>query len=144
MFRKKPNWAVDPITGDPQWKRHEAPRPDLMVTVEQAIEISGVDPREVNKVTCLAKATGVITGMGSHYLRQAGQVAAAEGLLQVVKRPDATTDMLWDYFSHHGAAGVAAQRRIVEHLTSGEAAAVLADVVRRGDCGFGFGGTNRI
>lgn len=137
------DWTVEPITGVPQWQRHESPRPDLLAVTADAIRMSGHDPRDVNKVDCVAKLSNLIKGVGAHYLRT-GNAAAADGMEQLTTRADFSIDLLWDYFSHHGALGVAAQQKVVEHFTNGDAAGILAGMIRDGECGFGFAGGDRI
>lgn len=110
MFRRKIDWTVEPLTGDPSWQRHEAPRPNVLDVVDEAISRSGVDPREVNKVTRVMKITSVVEGAGAYYLRSGGDEAAADGFLKLGSRADYSVDLVWDYFSHHGVTGVAAQR----------------------------------
>ncbi|HHU38632.1 MAG TPA: hypothetical protein GXZ45_05055 [Propionibacterium sp.] len=144
MLTQQTDWAVAPITGDPRWQRLEAPRPDLVQVATDAIRVSGADPREVNRVTCVALVANLVKGMGTHYLRVGGMPEAADGFEEVASRPDYDVDHLWNYFSHHGAVGVAAQKQVVEHLTNGDAAGIVADLIRNGECGFGFGGTDRI
>lgn len=138
------DWATAPIPGVPQWQRHEAARPDTLATVAEAIRRSGVDPREIDRVECIVRVWNVVSGLGENYLRAGGAAEAAAGFPVVARRADFSEDMLWNYFSHHAAVGVAAQQRVVEMFETGQVADALAQAIADGQCRVELGGKDRI
>ena len=141
-----PDWSTAPVPGDPQWKRHELPRPDTHQAIESAILQAGVDDSDVDRVECLVRLWHMISGVAQITFKVAGYggEAAASGLAKLSERSDFSEDMLWNYFSHQGALGVAVQHRVVEMFQSGDAVTVLAEMIRDGDCRHNLGGSDRV
>lgn len=139
-----PDWARDPIPGDPQWLRLESPRPDLQQVVHDAIAQSGVDPAEIDLVECFACMLRLIVGEAAFTLESGGHRGASEAFDLIMQRDDYTDDMLWNYFSHQGAPGIAAQRRVAETFSSGQATEVLARIISEGGCRIEIHGRDRI
>lgn len=138
------DWATDPIPGDREWQRHESPRPDSLLAVEEAVRLSGVSGDEVDRVDCLVRVWAVLSGLGQHLFEAGGDPKAARGLGLVASRPDFSEELLWNYFSHHGALGVAVQKKVAEAFASGQVARILAEVVREGECRVAVVGHDRI
>lgn len=144
LFGTRIDWSTDPIPGDPQWRPLEAPRPDSLATAREAVRRSGVDPADVDLVECLIRVWNLIIGLADQYFRSSGQAAVAEAMGVVSTRSDLSDELLWNFFSHHQATGVAVQRQIAGVFASGQAAEAVASLIREGECRIALGGRDRI
>lgn len=136
------DWAVDPIPPS-QWARHAAAYPSSIAVVDEAVQASGLQPAEIDRVEAVAGVWKLIVEVGQKLL--ASDPGAVSALETVWGRSDLTDDLLWNFFTHHGAQGIAARNHLIESVFhSGEALGVLVQLMREGSFRHAVGGSDRI
>lgn len=136
------DWSAGPVERG-EWASHALPYPDSLALVEQAISRSGADPSTVDKVDGVVRVWNLVITLGSHALQR--DPAAQAGLHQVGSRADLTDELLWNYFTHHGAIGIAAQHHVIEtYVDSGQIVEVLAQLMADGEMRLDLGGHDRV
>jgi len=103
-----------------------------MAVLQDAILRSGVDPAQIDRAAVMEHMVNTISAGGAATMAGQGDRKAADGLVTVSNRPDCTIDMLWNYFSHQEALGIAVQRMLAEMFNSGEMATIMARQIRDG------------
>lgn len=138
----KRDWSVGPI-GPGEWAQHALPHPDSMAMVQQSIVMSGVDPAGVDRVDALCRVWNILLKIGDDLLQR--DPVAQNGLRQVGSRPDLSDELIWDYFTHQGAIGIAARNHLIEtYVQTGQLVEVLAQLLQDGQMSIGLEGRERI
>ncbi len=137
------DWSVKEVTGLANWMRHQEPYPSLREVMESAVSNSNLVNEDVNKVSALASLYTMWKNVGSHMFVSGGSKAGAEGLSKLFERTDFTEDMLFRYFSHQGATGVAVFNTLVEH-TQEQFPEFLVEQINEGKHAPQLGGKDRV
>ncbi len=136
------DWTSGPI-GPGEWAQHALPHPDSLALVDQAVVASGVDPAVVDRIDALCRVWNLIITLGADALQR--DPAAQSGLQQVGSRPDLSDELIWDYFTHQGAIGIAARNHLIEtYVQSGQVVEVIAQLLREGQMQTGLQGKDRV
>ena len=142
---KRPSidWATDPIPPNGDWVKHAAPYPSSIDVVDEAVAMSKVAPAQIDRVEALVGVWRIIVAVGKLNLQTNPE--AVRGLETVASRGDLSDELLWNYFTHHGALGAAARNQMIEStFDSGQAVETLAKMMREGGFHVGIAGSDRI
>jgi hypothetical protein len=127
---RTPDWARDPIPPSP-WARHATPFPDSLAVVDEAVRISGLDPAQVDRPAAVRSVWRLVVGVGKNLLD--ADPAAAQALDVVWARADLSDDLLWNFFTHQGARGIAARNHLIASVfATGQAVDVVVEQLREG------------
>ena len=147
MFKGKSagrDWSQGPVAANPETARYSSTPPDVVAEIEAGIAESRVDPSRVDKVDLLVRVWRVMEVQGAEWLSQSGHKKAVPAMEELASRSDKDTDMIWNFLTHWGPAGIAVQRNLSELFESGQMRSVIVQVIQEGTVDNGLVGRDKI
>lgn len=130
--RPPSDWSRDPLPPT-RWAGAAEPAPATAALVRAAVAESGADPAAVDKELAARYARQLIIHSAHDLFRQTGNCSGARALLLVSLRVDLGDEMLWNFFTHQDANGVAVRNHLIgSYLGGGEVTASLVGGIRDG------------
>lgn len=122
----KRDWAVGPIEPNARWAKRADPQADLDAIVAAGIALSGHAPEGVDRANVDLGIFRIVRYHATFMSNGMGLRGVDRDIDAIFHRADFCWQMLWDYFPHREAEGVAIHDRLMLELGREDIPEVIA------------------